>query len=105
MKSRLFFLFAIFLFANIGLFAQTCTRCHGKGIIYFQYGTVPTDIIIQKNSVPYATSGFHRESHTPTPVPHAMVAVVFVAPIQIILPETTTHPKRRNIRSDTEFHP
>lgn len=39
MKSRLFFLFAIFLFANIGLFAQTCTRCHGKGIIYFQYGT------------------------------------------------------------------
>ena len=55
---------------------------------------VPTDIIIQKNSVPYATSGFLRESHTPTPVPHAMVAVVFVAPIQIILPETTTHPKR-----------
>lgn len=39
MKSRLFFLFAIFLFANIGLYAQTCTRCHGKGIIYFQYGT------------------------------------------------------------------
>lgn len=33
-KAGYFFCSLFFCLQNIGLFAQTCTRCHGKGIIY-----------------------------------------------------------------------